>query len=194
MQPVLTLVSHRWHRVFYSEPALWWSLELTAESLDKVDVDSQAEEWFAAKASLLRRIGRFVQRLCYSQMLEDDTYPGADDGISIDAEQVAADWGAEWQLGSSVLAHLSPATLQSLRLEWAPADAATAAALQRWSGLTQLQIRCRGNLPSSLPVALPSLPQLLSLELGASALPLGLPTVLQHLRSPALQQLSRFQG
>jgi len=53
LQAAITLVSRRWHRMFYSEPALWRSLELTADSLDKAYADGQAQQWFAARASLL---------------------------------------------------------------------------------------------------------------------------------------------
>ncbi len=181
LQDVITLVSRRWHQVFYSEPELWHFLALTVESLDTAREVGQTRQWFAAKALLLRRIGGFVQHLRCSQLLVEDSHPDAYDGTLIDMQQLAADSGAEWQLGSSVLAHLSPATLQSLRLGWVLVDAGAAAALQRLSSLTQLWIECEDGLPSRIVVALASLPWLLSLELSACDIPLGLPTALQHL-------------
>jgi len=181
LQDVITLVSRRWHQVFYSEPELWHFLALTVESLDTAREVGQTRQWFAAKALLLRRIGGFVQHLRCSQLLVEDSHPDAYDGTLIDMQQLAADSGAEWQLGSSVLAHLSPATLQSLRLGWVLVDAGAAAALQRLSSLTQLWIECEDALPSRIVVALASLPWLLSLELSACDIPLGLPTALQHL-------------
>lgn len=180
LQAAITLVSHRWHHVFYSEPALWRSLELSAASLDKAAEAGQAQQWFAIKANLLRRVGNFVQHLSFSQMLEEESR-GESDGIVLDMQQLAAGIAAEWRLSSSVLAHLSPRTLQSLRLEWATVDAAAAAALERLTSLTQLQIDCRGALPGCLIAALPSLQQLLCLDLWCRHLPGQLSTALQHL-------------
>ncbi|KAI7838717.1 hypothetical protein COHA_007513 [Chlorella ohadii] len=176
----VTLVSRRWHHVFYSELALWRSLELTAASLNEAAEAGQACQWFAAKASLLRRVGDFVQHLSLSQMLEEESR-GESDGIVLDMQQLAAGISAEWRLSSSVLAHLSPSTLQSLRLEWATVDAAAAAAMERLTSLTQLQIDCRGALPGCVIAALPSLQQLLSLDLWCGHLPGQLSTALQHL-------------
>ncbi len=190
LQAAITLVSRRWHRMFYSEPALWRSLELTADSLDKAYADGQAQQWFAARASLLRRVGGFVQHLLYSEALEDfytqaldeeDTDEDQDHGLP-NMQQLAADSGGEWQLGSSVLAHLSPASLQCLHLDWVAVDAAAAAALARFRSLTQLQINCSDEMPSCLLAALLSLPRLLRLELRCDVgLPTGLPTALQQL-------------
>ncbi len=165
-QASITLVCHRWHRLFYSEPALWRSLELPAKSLAYANVAGRAQQWFAAKARLLRRVGGFVQHLKYKR-----TQSYFQDGYNkmLDVQQVAADCGGEWQLGSSVLAHLS--TVQSLRLEWITVDAAAAAALQRLTSLTQLYIEGDDDLPGSLLAALPSLPQLLSLRLFGGTMP-----------------------
>ncbi|KAI7838892.1 hypothetical protein COHA_007357 [Chlorella ohadii] len=174
--------------MFYSEPALWQSLELTAASLKWADAESHARQWFAAKASLLRRVGGFVQHLRYSQVLdveeeeeeeEEDEEEKEDSGM-LDMQQLAADCGIEWQLGSSVLAHLSPTTLQSLHLQYPSWNAEAAAALERFSRLTKLILNCWDDLPSCAVAALPSLPQLLSLELSGLAMP-GLATALRLL-------------
>ncbi len=178
VQPAITLVSRRWHRVFYSEPDFWRCVELVAEPLDRAASQGQARQCFAAQASVLRRVGGFVQHLCCSQVLGT-----GGDKTPLDTAQLAADSGSEWQLGSSVLAHLSPATLQSLRLEWVPVDATLPAALGRFTGLTQLQVDYRGMLPSSLLATLLRLPQLLSLQLSSKEMP-GL--------SAALRQLTRL--
>ncbi len=103
-QATITLVSRRWNQMFYSEPALWQSLELTAASLKWADAESHARQWFAAKASLLRRVGGFVQHLRYSQVLdveeeeeeEEDEEEKEDSGM-LDMQQLAADCGIEWQ-------------------------------------------------------------------------------------------------
>ena len=157
-QHTVTLVSRRWHHVFFSEPALWRELELAAKSLIVADEQGQAAQWFAAKARLLPRVGGFVQRLRYQG-------PG---------------WGFsdDWQLNSSVLAHFSPSTLQSLHLEYAEVDAAAAEALQQFTGLTHLVADSGAN--SCLVAALPSLPQLQSLSLS-DIVPPGLPAALQQL-------------
>lgn len=89
-QPAITLVSLRWHRVFYSEPEFWRSLELTAASVNKADGEGQAQQWFAAKALLLHRIGGFVQRLLYSHVVEKKTSEGEDDCVMLDIQQLAA--------------------------------------------------------------------------------------------------------
>jgi len=80
-----------------------------------------------------------------------------------------------------VLAHLRPVTLQSLRMEWMPADAAAAVALGRLSSLTYLQIECCGCLPDSLLAALPSLRQLLCLKLSGTEAPAELPGTVRPL-------------
>ena len=110
--------------MFFSEPALWRGLELTAESLDDAEDEGLAWEWFAAKASLLRRVGGFVQHLKYSELVDNDE---GDAQLVLDMQQMAASFGSDWRLGSSVLAHLSPASLQALCLEGGPVDAAAAA-------------------------------------------------------------------
>ncbi|KAI7839857.1 hypothetical protein COHA_006420 [Chlorella ohadii] len=175
--PAITLVCRRWHGVFYSEPAVWRSLELTATSLQKSATEGQAPQWFAAKARLLRLIGGFVQRLFYSQMIADENQ----EWDIIDMQQLAADGASEWQLGSSVLAQLSTASLEWLHLEWASVDAAAAAALVRLSSLTELALDCHGKLPRCAVAALSRMPQLLSLELRFTAFPARLGTALQRL-------------
>ncbi len=180
-QPAITLVSRRWHGVFYWEPAVWRSLQLTATSLQKAATEGQVQEWFAAKGSLLRHIGEFVQQLYYSQMIAKESYMGAGDAVMLDMQQLAADSSSEWQLGSSVLAHLSPASLEWLHLEWASVDAAAAAALVRLSSLTELALDCHGKLPRCAVAALSRMPQLLSLELRFTAFPARLGTALQRL-------------
>ncbi len=134
------------------------------------------QQWFATKASLLRCVGRFAQRVFYSQMYT--IYYGIQEFL--DGQQLAADIGSEWQLSSSVLAQLSPATLQSLRLYWVAVDAAAAAEMERLTSLTQLQINYRGELPSCVLAALPSFLHLLSLELCCSSIPESLPAALQR--------------
>ncbi len=175
LQASITLVCRRWQQVFYSEPALWRSLELTAESLYDAHADGAAGQWFAAKALLLRRVGGLVRQLNYSQ----EPIPEEDDEYT-PVEQVAAASNTDWRLSSSVLAHLSPASLQSLRLDWVPVDAVTAAQLPRFSSLTQLQLERCGDLPSCVLEALPSLQRLLCLSLWCN-IPAGLSTALQHL-------------
>ncbi len=186
-QAAITLVSRRWHRVFYSEPDLWRSLELTAESLDAAYAEGKARQWFAARANLLRRVGRFVQHLSHSEALEDFDddmleVDDSDEGQQVKLQQLAAASGSQWRLGSSVLAHLSPAALQSLSLEWPTLVAAAAAALARLSSQTQLQIDCGDQQPRYLLASLASVPQLQCLELRSDvSLPEGLPTELQPL-------------
>ena len=87
LQPAVTLVSRRWHRVFFSEPALWRELELTAKSLDEADYMGRAAHWFAAKARLLRRAGGFVQHLQYNEFL--DLGPEEEEMV-LDMRRVAA--------------------------------------------------------------------------------------------------------
>lgn len=60
-------------------------------------------------------------------------------------------------------------------------NAAAAAELQRLSGLAGLSVTCYSPVPSCVVAALPSLPQLQSLQLSGDSLPLGLPTALQQL-------------
>lgn len=181
MQAPITLVSRRWRRVFFSEPALREGLELTARSLGKAESEGKAQQWFATQASLLRRIGGFVQHLGYSQRFTTTDYATVSwDDPLIDMQQLAAASGMEWQLGS-VLAHLNPASLRSLYLEWTSVDAAAAAALERLSGLTGLLFECRDDVPAPLLAALPSLSQLQWLEFRYGNMPEGLSTALQHL-------------
>ncbi len=178
MQASITFVSRRWHHVFYSEPALWRSLYLTAYSLYDAHEDGQAQQWFAARADLLRRVGGFVQQL--SHVYE----PAPDVDEYLDVEQVAAASSTDWQLSSCALVHLSPAALQSLRLEWTAVDAAAAPLLQRLTSLKELNFEYCGELPSCVLAALPGLPQLLSLELRCPDCPIdaaALGTALPHL-------------
>lgn len=181
LQDTIALVSKRWHDVFYSEPALWGELVLDAASLLWADQKGQSAHWFECKARLLQRIGGCVHQLVYSQMLE---WPGGHVGLqreSVDMEQLAARRGSEWQLGSSVLACLSPASLQVLILKEAPLDAAAAAVLGGMSSLTQLQVDGDSDVPTSVAAALPSLPQLRQLILSGARMPQALPAALQHL-------------
>lgn len=181
LQDTITLVSKRWHEVFYSEPALWGELVLDAASLLWADQKGQSAQWFECKARLLQRIGGCVQQLVYSQMLE---WPGGQVGLqreTLDMQQLAARSGSEWQLGSSVLACLSPASLQSLILKDTPLDAAAAAVLVCMSGLTQLQVGGSDDVPSSVAAALAGLPQLRQLVLLGASMPQGLPAALPHL-------------
>lgn len=74
LQASITRVSHRWHRVFFSEPALWRRLTLTIQSLNRARAKrrNKAAQWFACTAGLLRRVGGLVQRLRYIDRYQDD--------------------------------------------------------------------------------------------------------------------------
>ena len=161
--------------MFFSEPGLWRELLLNGASLFMVL--NEAREWFAAKARLLSRVGGFVQRLHYIAAQDCRCHGGK----ACDIELEAAECGSDWQLGSSVLARLNPATLQTLQIEVTTMNAAAAAELQRLSGLAGLSVTCYSPVPSCVVAALPSLPQLQSLQLSGDSLPLGLPTALQQL-------------
>lgn len=182
----ITLVSRRWHRIFYSEPELWRSLHLTARSLTAAAAAGQAQQWFASKSTLLHRVGGFVQHLVLADRRQT---VGAGAGAQWASMQQLADQYGGWHLSSSVLAHLSPGALQSLRLHCEAVDEAAAAALQHFSGLLQLNLHCEGDVPSCVAAALPSLPQLQHLELAGSTMPQGLPAALQQL--PQLCEQSR---
>ena len=102
MQRAITLVSRRWHRLFYSEPGLWRSLSLTALSNDWTNLDDRAWRRLAAYASLLPRIGSFAQQLRFSQELFSE-----DEHKFLSMQELAPVGGGGWRLSSSVLAHLS---------------------------------------------------------------------------------------
>lgn len=185
LQGTITLVSRRWHRIFYSEPELWRSLHLTVSSANAAAAAGQAQQWFASKSTLLHRVGGVVQHLVVADWRQT---VGAGAGAQWASMQQLADQYGGWHLSSSVLAHLSPGALQSLRLHCEAVDEAAAAALQHFSGLLQLNLHCEGDVPSCVAAALPSLPQLQHLELAGSAMPQGLPAALQQL--PQLTTLS----
>lgn len=179
LQAAITLVCCRWRDVFYSEPALWRELSVLAESLDEAEEAGQAAHWFAAKARLLQRVGGFVQHLHYSELVGT----GGDEPEPQEVQQLAARAGSSWRLSSSVLAQLSPASLQTVRLQGGAVEVAACFALQRFTGLLALSIECCGpmsdytvpvllSLPPSLPAGLPEalwhLPQLTRLDLDSN--------------------------
>ncbi|KAI7842034.1 hypothetical protein COHA_004235 [Chlorella ohadii] len=156
----ISLVSCSWHHVFYSEPALWRYLELAAESLHRANEAGQVQQWCAAKAGLLRRVGTLVHHMSYTQQLWTER-----GDVYLDDKIPAAARGHDWQLSSSVLAHLSPAILQSLRLEAVECDPAAAEVLQRLTQLTSLYYDCSNALPAvSILLPLTRLRQLEWLE------------------------------
>ncbi|PRW39140.1 kinase domain [Chlorella sorokiniana] len=180
----ITRVSHRWHRIFFSEPALWHQLALTADSLEHACDKRKAGQWFSCKAALLRRVGGFVQGLRYAELLKHEEQEDPQDFIDFTMLGEAAEhyWATGgWQLSRSVLAHLSPGTLQSLRLVLEGADAAAMKALRRFSSLTELSVKCLCDMDRCVTAVLPSLPQLQRLELIGRSLPAGLPAALRHL-------------
>lgn len=183
--------------MFFSEPSLWRSLDLTAESLRAAADGGQAVQWFASKACLLQRVGRFVQHLKYSRRMkidvEEEEAEEEEEPMMeiVDMQLLAVFNGVGWQLSSSVLAQLSPAALQSLTLEGADADD-TAASLRRFNRLTALTINRRGPVPDCVAAALPSLPQLQALQLNGGAMPAGLLAAVRHL--PQLSSLHCNSG
>lgn len=159
---------------------------LTAISLGVAAATGQPRRWFDAKARLLRRVGGFVQHMLVDELLGWD--PEGNDPIYIDMQQLAAQSGSGWQLGSDVLAHLSPSGLQYLGLQGVAVDAAAAAALQSLTGMLRLTADCHEHSARSLAAALPSLARLQDLNLAGSKVPQELPAVLQCL--PQLTRLS----
>ena len=160
LQASISLVSCSWHHVFYSEPALWRYLELAAESLHRANEAGQVQQWCAAKAGLLRRVGTLVHHMSYTQQLWTER-----GDVYLDDKIPAAARGHDWQLSSSVLAHLSPAILQSLRFEAVECDPAAAEVLQRLTQLTSLYYDCSNALPAvSILLPLTRLRQLEWLE------------------------------
>ena len=125
-----------------------------------------------------RQGGGFVQHLQYSELVDNDE---GDAQLVLDMQRVAGDCGSDWRLGSSVLAHLSPASLHLLRLEGGPVDAAAAAEIRRLTGLLGLKYDCRGLFPSCVAAALPSLQRLRILHLNGDSLPVQLAEALPHM-------------
>lgn len=82
LQPSLTLVCSRWRHVYFSEPALWRSLELNGDDLHAAAKAGQAAEWFSTQRALLQRIGSFLTELSVV------------DGCEV---EVAGEW--DWQQG-----------------------------------------------------------------------------------------------
>lgn len=186
----MTLVSRRFHRLFYSEPSLWRSLDLGRE----VRLLPPTEEVQAAvmeQLPLLRRVAGVLQHL----------------SIHCEADGVAA----------TALSSLQPATLPSLQLSltcqrpspqlgpsfWEdfanmhlPASmAATFQALTGLTGLTRLVLLCDLQ-PRELPAALCMLPNLSSLLLSTwpnSSIIAELGPALQHL-APRLTHLGLGSG
>ena len=175
VQPALTLVSRRWQEVFYNEPTVWRFFVLDFESLDEAEAEGQAWKWFAAKARLLRCVGHFVQHLDYRQVYSID----GEEAV-VDVRRLAAESGVVWRLSSSVLAHLSPASLHTLHLD-VTEDAVQTTDLRHLSSIVGLTVLCHGAVPSCIVAALPSLPKLQHLVLLGRILPAGLAEALPRL-------------
>lgn len=168
----ITRVSKRWRRAFFDEPSLWRRLTLAAPPLrlpapparssdvesssgDEMEGDegerpgaaegatAQWEAWFAAKRSLLRRVGARVRSL---EVRGGESLQAAADRV----------YGGGWRALPACLAHLQPATLAEVSFECACPRALQA--LHRFTGLTRLELR--GKMVGGADIA-PRLPSLL---------------------------------
>ena len=59
----LILVSHRWHRLFFAEPALWRSVEVIRLGREQ---DSKLTQRLEQQAALLRRVAPLVERFSWN--------------------------------------------------------------------------------------------------------------------------------
>lgn len=140
----MALVSHRFRRVLYGEPALWRSLRI-----GRWYVLPPAGADHGIFKCLLHHVLGMVQE------------------ISVDMwTYAAAEFVALLQPGA--LASVQPIALASLQLSDehpAATGASPGLAAAGLTALTRLMLRCNNELPSNVPAALGSLPRLSSLVL-----------------------------
>lgn len=164
----VALVCRRWHRLLFSEPALWKELGIGCQSLDGLPPEEHAQ-WFASKRALLRRVGSLAQGLHLNDgrdVVEGADYPWQDGAL----QQLSDACGAGWQLHADVLAHLGPAALTSLCLRWGPPiSQAALQSLSSFASLAVLSLDAQAPMPPNAPAVLAQLSGLHTLRLGDQA-------------------------
>lgn len=189
-RPATSLVSKRWNRLVFTEPALWRLFELSSASLAALADPAQQGRWFDCKLRLLQRVAPLVQSFAISD----------DCNLLLQTQQQLLP--ARWL--DQLLQLLQPESLYALVLDgrWPPyAEIAAALAqppaaqeqrslglasqLQRFTGLEHLALRCAATLRQHEAQALSGMQYLDTLILSqALGLPNCLPAVLQELSAP----------
>ena len=143
-RPCTSLVSKRWNRLAFAEPALWRQLTFSSASLAALKEPAQQERWFACKLRLLQRVAPLVEHFTLHDprtltAFRQPPLPGA------------------WQLGD-LLQLLQPSSLRTLRIAcgW-PSKAEVAPYLAQ---------HCGGSWDDVLSAVLSQAPNLDSLELS----------------------------
>lgn len=176
--PAVTLVSHAWHDVFYSEPALWGAFRLgrfATPPLSNVPAWRHTE-WLAAKLGLLRRVAPLVTAV---EIHELDRLQAAAASSSLPG------WVEE------LLSLPYPDALRQLELtSWSavgPAAGLPPALLARFSNMRSLTLQRCGSIDASMLAAVCSLRKLTALAMAGSLPPQLFPDVAEQL--PQLQSL-----
>ncbi|PRW33613.1 p53-induced death domain-containing 1 isoform X1 [Chlorella sorokiniana] len=211
------LVSKRWNRLVFSEPALWLELTVSDASLAALADPAQQERWFACKLRLLERVGQHVslfqvrdQRRLLAfrqpplpgtwrleqllQLLHPDSLLSLIVNCSLpEFPEVAALLAQSDEELDQLVPRLAPqlrrfTNVQILSLH---CTAVEAEAVQAMCGMRRLNSLILGSalgLPDCLPAVLQQLPSSLQLlRLSGPGLPPG--TVATLLRHSSLQYL-----
>lgn len=160
----MTLVSKRWRRCFYSEPALWRSFELCATRPSSLLRLKQAQQpaWFAARYALLQRTAHWVETATFGRAASPSGAQACSLQQALDRESAVDGW----QLADFV-ALLPPGTLTCLRFRSVTVPAIVLRLLPRFSSLAALEIYT-AHLPEAAGAVLGQLAHLADLYVKAA--------------------------
>ena len=149
-RPAVTLVSHRWQRVLYTEPSRWRQLQLSAPKSGEASISGwDKTRWLANKLRLAQRVSGLA---ITASVIVAGILP-LTEGVSFSADFTG--------LAVSVFQLLQPRQLMDLAIVWNSSETWPEAVLHaaaRLMGLTKLQLSGK-QVPQAAALTLGSLPQ-----------------------------------